>query len=370
MEENMMNGKGRKANQRMQHFLVLQYLLEHTDENHYVGADDLVEYLKSKCEIYSENRSIYKDIREINIAYLMIEEDVTHQEAVEMLNEDPDRATVKYKKKNGYYIANRSIAPADARLLVEALHTARFVTKRDTEYIADSVGKLLSEHQRERIKHDTFAVAREKTNNVQLFDNVDLIHSAMAEYKEGKRHEPEKIRFKYLKCTIQNPTQRVERRRGSDYIVSPHAIMINEGNYYLLGIDDKSKRLLTYRIDRMINVKFTGEMREGNELTRNLQEYLDTYSKRVFSMYTGRRELVRIRFTNDLLDSTVDRFGNYASYLTEDNWHFTVAVSVEISPMFFGWLSVFANKAKILSPSSVIEEYEKHLSKIQDLYHR
>jgi predicted DNA-binding transcriptional regulator YafY len=87
-------------------------------------------------------------------------------------------------------------------------------------------------------------------------------------------------------------------------------------------------------------------------------------------MYTGRRELVRIRFTNDLLDSIVDRFGNYASYLTEDNRHFTVAVSVEISPMFFGWLSGFANKAKILSPSSVIEEYEKHLSKIQDLYHR
>ena len=91
-----MSGKRRRLNQRMQHFLVLQYLLEHTDENHYVGADDLVEYLKSKCEIYSENRSIYKDIREINIAYLMIEEDVTHQEAVEMLDEDPDRATVKY----------------------------------------------------------------------------------------------------------------------------------------------------------------------------------------------------------------------------------------------------------------------------------
>jgi predicted DNA-binding transcriptional regulator YafY len=85
-------------------------------------------------------------------------------------------------------------------------------------------------------------------------------------------------------------------------------------------------------------------------------------------MYTGRRELVRIRFTNDLLDSIVDRFGNYASYLTEDSRHFTVSVSVEVSPMFFGWLCGFGNKAKLLSPSPVIEEFTKHLAKMQELY--
>lgn len=370
MLEKKESDKGKRLNQRMQHFLVLQYLLEHSDENHYVKVKDLLAYLKDCCDVCVECRSIYKDVREINIAKIMLEEGIDHQEAEALLEEDPDRATIKFKKKNGYYVASRSIDPSDARLLVEALHTARFVTERDTQYIADSVGRLLSKHQREQIKHDAFAVSREKTDNAKLFDNVDLIHSAMTEYKEGKYHTPEKIRFKYLKCTIQNPTQRVERRRGSDYVVSPHAIMINEGNYYLLGIDDKSKRLLTYRIDRMNKVKLTGEVREGNELTQNLKEYLDTYSKRVFSMYTGRRELVRIRFTNDLLDSIVDRFGNYASYLTEDSRHFTVSVSVEISPMFFGWLCGFGNKAKLLSPSPVIEEFEKHLSKIQGLYQR
>jgi hypothetical protein len=38
--------------------------------------------------------------------------------------------------------------------------------------------------------------------------------------------------------------------------------------------------------------------------------------------------------------------------------------------MFFGWLCGFGNKAKLLSPSPVIEEFEKHLSKIQGLYQR
>ena len=238
-------GKGRKANQRMQHFLVLQYLLENSDEDHFVSAGDLIKYLKDDCEIYSERRSIYKDIREINVACVMVEERVSYDEAVELLNDNTERETVRYKKKNGYYVANRPLHPSDARLIIECLHTARFVSKHNTKYIGEDIGKLLSRHQREKIKHDTFAVARIKTQNDALFYNIDTIHAAMSAKMDGKRHDPEKIRFKYLKCTIQNPDKKVERRRGDDYTVSPHAIIINEGNYYLLGIEDKRKKLRT-----------------------------------------------------------------------------------------------------------------------------
>jgi predicted DNA-binding transcriptional regulator YafY len=153
MSENK-DGRGRKPNQRMQHFLVLQYLLEHSDANHYVKAKELLEYLKVSCDILVKERSLYKDIKEINIAYVMLEDSVGHEDAEAILEGDPDRETVKYKKKNGYYVAKRSLDPSDARLLVEALHTARFVTERDTEYIANQVGSFLSEYQREQIKHD------------------------------------------------------------------------------------------------------------------------------------------------------------------------------------------------------------------------
>jgi len=360
--------KGKKPNQRMQHLLVLQYLLEHTDENHFVSAETIITHLKDTCDIYSERRSIFKDIREINIAYAMIEEDLSYSEAVEFLNECPDLSTVRYKKKNGYYVARRPLDVSDARLIVECLHTARFVTELNTQNITEDIGKLLSENQRGRIKHDAFAIKRTKTDNQKLFDNIDTIYSAMAKQKDGKTHEPEKIRFKYLKCTIQNLKQKVERRHGDDYVVSPHAIMISEGNYYLLGIDDKLKKLRTYRIDRMSKVKLTAETRVDSAETYNLKEYLETYSQRVFSMYGGKRETVRIRFTIDLLDTIYDRFENYASYFTDDEKHFTVSVTVEISPTFFGWLCGFGNKAKLIAPSHVIEQFTKHIEKISGMY--
>ena len=358
-------GKGRKCNQRMKHIFVLHYLMEHSDEQHPVKLKEIEKKLKENG-IPAERKALYKDIEEINIVQLMAREDVSFDDAVEMLLEDPDEyQTVKYKKKHGYYVAKRPLELIDARLLAECVYTARFVTERESAFIVKGLGSFLSEHQRDAIQHEPFAVARAKTNNDQLFSHVDIIHSAMAQSAD---HAPEKIRFKYLKCTIQNVNELVKRRHGEFYIVSPHAIMINEGNYYLLGIDDKSKKLRTYRIDRMSHVKAIGEVREGSAETENLKEYLDTYAQRVFSMYGGRRELVRIRFTKDLLDTVVDRFGDYATYLGDGARHFTVSVAVEVSPMFFGWLCGFGNKAKLLSPSPVIEEFTKHLAKMQELY--
>ena len=364
-ESTLSSGKGRKPNQRMKHIFVLHYLMEHSDEQHPVRLEDLKEALKENG-IPAERKSLYKDIEEINIVQVMAREGVSFDEAVEMLLDDPDEyQTVRYRKKHGYYVAQRPLELYDARLLAECVQTARFVTARESKVLVDALGSFLSEHQRDSIQHDPFAVARAKTNNAQVFTNVDTIHAAM---EKSTEHAPEKIRFKYLKCTLQSTGELETRRHGEFYIVSPHAIMINEGNYYLLGIDDKDKKLRTYRIDRMLHVKAIGEAREGNADTDNLKEYLTDYYRRVFSMYGGCRELVRIRFTNDLLDTVVDRFGDYATYLEEDKRHFVVSVSVEISPMFFGWLCGFGNKARLLSPSLVIEEFTKHLAKMQELY--
>jgi hypothetical protein len=48
----------------------------------------------------------------------MLNDGVTHQEAVELLEDDPDLETIKYKKNNGFYVARRPLHVADARLIV------------------------------------------------------------------------------------------------------------------------------------------------------------------------------------------------------------------------------------------------------------
>ena len=126
---------GRKPNQRMKHIFVLYYLMKHSDEQHPVKLKEIEKKLKENG-IPAERKALYKDIEEINIVQLMAREDVSFDDAVEMLMEDPDEyQTVKYKKKHGYYVARRPLEPDDARLLAECVYTARFVTERESAFI-------------------------------------------------------------------------------------------------------------------------------------------------------------------------------------------------------------------------------------------
>ena len=63
---------GRKANQKMKPYLVMEYLMRHTDENHAESADNIVAYLQ-ELGIDAERRSIYRDIEEINKALWLLE---------------------------------------------------------------------------------------------------------------------------------------------------------------------------------------------------------------------------------------------------------------------------------------------------------
>ncbi|MEG2857490.1 MAG: WYL domain-containing protein, partial [Clostridia bacterium] len=91
---------------------------------------------------------------------------------------------------------------------------------------------------------------------------------------------------------------------------------------------------------------------------------LAVYARKVFSMFGGTEELVRLRFVNELIGVIIDRFGKEVSVMKDDDSHFVIAVNVAISPQFFGWLSSFGTNAKILSPQSVAEDFRRHISAI------
>ena len=76
---------GKRPNQKLKPYLVLQILMEHTDEEHVLCAAEIVDYL-DEMGIYAERRSIYTDIDEINKALYMQEQGCTIQEAADYLS--------------------------------------------------------------------------------------------------------------------------------------------------------------------------------------------------------------------------------------------------------------------------------------------
>ena len=368
--EEFEGGHGKKQNQKLKPYLVLQYLLRQSDENHVISAEKIVAYLQEICGIYAERRSIYRDIDEINKAMLIVEEEIDVHEAEERIAEDESEKLVVYdKSKKGFYVRQRHYDPQDIRLLAECVYSSKFLSAGQAERLANVVCEFVSEEQAKTIKHDAFLTDRVKTDNRGVLNNISTIKDAMSRYLEGRRHEPEKITFQYLKYSVKDVGQQVERRKGIKYTVSPYKLLINDGNYYLLAFDDYAQDMRTYRVDRMKGVDRTGEPREGTEAFAAID--LKTYTKRVFSMFGGKQERVTIRFINPLLDAVVDRFGNDKSsvqYAKVDDTHFSVTTHVEISDQFFGWVLGFGKKAKLIGSDRAVEQFRAYLDKVREMY--
>ena len=200
-----------------------------------------------------------------------------------------------------------------------------------------------------------------------LYNSIAVINDAMSRRINGLPHKPEKVSFKYLKHEISDVSHEVERRHGDKYIVSPYALLINEGNYYLLAVDERYKKPRTYRIDRMKEVSLTGEPRTGEAFFKDMD--IRTYAQRVFGMYGGTKQLVTIRFITPLLDTAVERFGTKdAIYSKVDDRHFSVTANVEISDLFYGWLLGFGKRVKLVYPEDAVEGFKAYLDKVRGMY--
>ena len=353
-----LKGQVKKPSQRVKHFLVLQYLMRETDDEHFASTDKIVEFLKDQG-IYAERRSIYKDIEDINIAMVMLEEDCDYETATQIVQEDEEAKTIGNKHKKGFYVRRRTLDANDVRLIAECIYSAKFISKREGDFLIEGVSNLLSQHQKENIKHDVHLVGRIKTDNKEIIDIVDKVNTVIQ--SKGK------ISFKYQTHVIQDTRQQVERRRGERYAVSPYVLLIDNGNYYMMAYDDSKHDIRTYRVDRMKNVEIMHEPREGAEEFEKID--IESYLQRSFSMYHGKDVRVEIRFLNHLLDTAIDKFGkDNVFYRKIDDRHFSVSAHVEVSDQFFAWVTGFGKKAKIIAPESVIQEYKDFLEKIRESY--
>ena len=372
------DNSGKKPYQRLKPYIIYDYLLHNSDEAHTIKIsserkdkhDDtsIQSYLES-LGISSERRSVYKDIDEMNQMLLVLDGFATDMDEAAELCQDEENCAIRYDAKTrGYYVYQRKYSLEDIRLMAECVYTSKFVDEDKSDDLIDILMQHVSIYEAEKIKHDAYLTDRVRTDNTSTYNNVQAISGAMSKSLNGKQHIPEKIKFKYLKYNIKNMSKRVERRGGSDYIVSPFCLMINDGNYYLLALDDKSGKMRTFRVDRMRNIRLTNQPREGEEEFKSVK--LSEYVKEHFSMFNGQEEHVCIRFLSFLLDAVVDRFGTRGVVysIDEDERYLRATFKVAVNPPFFAWVFGFGKRMKIISPSPVAEKYKEYLDNISSMY--
>jgi predicted DNA-binding transcriptional regulator YafY len=308
-------------NQKMKLLYLMKILLERTDSENPMTIADIVTALAA-YDIKAERKSIYTDM-ELLRQYGM---------EIEMLR----------AKTVGYYIADRQFELPELKLLVDAVQSCRFITKKKSEELIKKLSSLTSSEQAKQLRRQVFIAERAKTLNETVYYSIDQIHYAINENK--------KITFKYFDYDVRK--NQIYRKRGELYTATPVTLCWNDDKYYLITYNGKYDGLTHYRIDRMSNVNAIDE--EGDKFDKSKFNIAE-HAKRVFGMYEGEVVRARLAFANHLVNVVLDHFGKDVHMFSSSDGWFESSVDVSISPVFLAWIFTFGDCAEIKSPDSLID---------------
>ena len=321
-------------NSKIKLLYILKYLHQHTDDNHYVTANDVVKYLKN-IGWDVNRRTVINDISLLSKYGIDIVETKSTQ--------------------NRYQIASRIFELPELKLLVDAVQSSRFITETQSKTIIEKLTSLTSKYNAKDLNRSLYVDKRVKPLNETVLYTVDLLQECIINKKT--------ITFQYY--NYNENKERILKHNGRIYEFCPYDLIWNDDSYYVVGFSFTHAKIVKFRVDRIHNPQIIETIYMPKSSTYNISKY----SKEVFQMYDGKTYIVKLKCKKHLMNTIIDRFGeNVKTEVHDDNRYFVATVEISASPTFYSWLFTFAGEITIISPTEVSEEYRTLLKKaINDL---
>lgn len=323
-------------NQKLKLLYLMNIFLEKTDDTHGITMQEIISSLKA-YGVEAERKSIYDDIEALRLFGL-------------------DIIGEQQNKVYSYHVGNRRFELAELKLMVDSVQASKFITAKKSHELIRKIEGLASQYEAKQLQRQVYVADRIKTMNESIYYNVDFIHAAI--------NENVKIRFQYFNWNVDKKMEL--RRNGEFYCISPWALSWNNDNYYLVGFDSEENKIKHYRVDKMIKLALTGEKRDGQEYFKRFD--MAAYKKKMFGMFDGEVQCVKLELENHLAGVVIDRFGKDITLVKTDENHFTVRVDVAVSGQFFGWVLALGSGVRIVEPEAVVQQLREELRKIERIY--
>ena len=308
--------------------LLLELLYKKSDEANPISTIEIMEFLAG-YDIKIDRKTLKSDI-------------------ALLLDMDYDIVTVK-SSPNKYFWGDRTFEIPELKMLIDAVSSSRFITKKKSEELIQKIASLAGEAQYDNMKRHIVATSRAKSDNKKIYYIVDTITDAINQKK--------KIQFKYTEYNADR--EKVFRHDGEVYTLSPYVLYWNEDYYYVVGYYDKRDMVAAFRVDRLHNPKVIEERAVPKPKDFNV----DDYANKIFKMFDGEDVMVELECENSLMKYIVDHYGLDIETKRTTEETFIAKVPATLSPTFYSWVFQFAGQMKIIGPEKAVEEFRDILKK-------
>jgi len=303
---------------------LLRYLEDFSDEDHPLTTSEIRQALKKKGYPVTVE-TLRDDIRMLREAGFDI-----------LVNESSGLST-------SYAYVDRAFDVSELQILIDAVASCRFIPLSRSEKLIDKLSSMAGPSFAEEIRPAVLSAEFVKAKDPQFLYVIEKI-------REGIRKE-RKIAFQYFEYDLEK--NRVPRRGGEEYVISPYETLWRYDRYFLIGWSDRRQKVTVFRVDRMGLPRILEEENVPRPDGFNIRDY----SEKIFWMYDGEEQQVTLRCKHPMMENIIDAFGEdvVPENVTEDT--FDVTVTVSVSNTFFAWVLGFAGDMTIAGPAKAREEY-------------
>ena len=323
-----------KGKMKMLH--LMRIFTVETDDEHELTLQDIITKL-ADIGISADRKTLYDDFEELR------------QYGFDIISEQKNRNTY-------YHLGARDFELPELKLLVGSVQSAKFITTRKSRELIRKLEKYVSCYQAAQLHRQVYIAGRVKSMNESIYYNIDKLHTAI--------NADVQIRFQYAQWNLNKEMEL--RRDGAWYQVSPWALTWDNENYYLVAYDATASMIKHFRVDKMLRITVTDELRLGKGTFEAFD--MAKYSKSVFGMFTGEETIVTLEAENPMVGILIDRFGKGIDIIPVDDSHFKVDVSVNVSSQFLGWIVALGESIRITGPDSVVDRMRNVICRLSEQY--
>lgn len=299
---------------------IAQILHKYSDAAHPLKQEDIAAYLSRDYGIEIERKAVGRNLSLLKEADFDI-----------------------ISTRNGCYLEKREFEDSELKLLIDGVLCSKHISPHHSKQLIEKLAALSNAYFRSHIKNIYSVNDWNKTQNYDLFLNIELVDEAI---ETGKQ-----ITFSYNKFGADK-----KLHKSATHFASPYQMILHNQHYYLMALNEKWKNMGYYRLDKITQMQITDRPLTPLRAVDGFENGIDykNFSAALPYMFTDTPEQIELLADNSVVDQIVDWFG-YDIQIVPQGGGIRVQLKSSPNAMTY-WALQFAEHVEILSPPYLREK--------------
>ena len=260
--------------------------------------------------------------------------------------------------RKGSYIDVRDFEDSELHMLIDGVLSSKHISTTHSKNLISKLCGLSNKYFKSCVKNITSVDDWSKTDNQELFLNIELIDEAIREKKQ--------VGYEYYKYDVDK-----KLHLSSYQYLSPYQLILHNQRYYLMGYSEYWGNMVYHRLDHIKKMEITDKSAVKLRSIKGYENGIDykLLSSAMPYMYSDKPVNVTFKASRAIIDQVVDWFGEQAKITTVRDDDSKIKVVVKASPLAMEhWVMQYINFVEVISPESLRKKIKDDLKEALKKY--